>query len=72
MKTTLREMYDLHSYTSTDMNESSDSDYQDNENILTERPKEDRMAHIQYETLQMLVSFQTLFRKTSLKPAADT
>jgi hypothetical protein len=54
------------------MYEYFDAGYQDNENILIERHKEERMTHIQRETLQMLASFLTPFKEASLQLEADT
>lgn len=42
------------------------------ENILIERQEEVRMAHIQQETLQMLVSFLIPFKGASLQLQVDT
>jgi hypothetical protein len=54
------------------MYESSYANYEDIENILIERREEDRMAHVHHETLQMLLSFLTLFKEASLQLEADT
>jgi hypothetical protein len=54
------------------MYESFDASCQGIENILIQRREEERMAHIQRETLQMLVSFLTPFKEASLQLEADT
>jgi hypothetical protein len=48
------------------MYESFDNNYEDIENILTERREEDKMSHVQRDSLHMLVSFLTPLEGTSL------
>jgi hypothetical protein len=45
--------------------------YQDIENIIIDCP-EDRMAHVQQEILQMLLSFLPPFKVASMQLEADT
>jgi hypothetical protein len=53
------------------MYEPFDGNCQDTGNVLKERREEERMPHIQRETLQMSVSFLTSFKETSLKTEVD-
>jgi hypothetical protein len=48
------------------------ANYEDIKNILMEHQEEDRTAHVQHETLQMLVSFLTPFKEDSLQVEAHT
>jgi hypothetical protein len=52
-RTTVHQESESRCYNRPDMYESFDANYQATENILIERREEERMAHIQRETLQL-------------------
>jgi hypothetical protein len=54
------------------MYQSFDANYEYIENILIQHQGKDRMAHVQHETLQFLVSLLTTFKAASLQLEADT
>jgi hypothetical protein len=72
LKSTVHQQCESRWYSRIDMYESFYANYEDIENILIERREEDRMAHVQHETLQMLLSFLTPFKEASLQLEADT
>jgi hypothetical protein len=54
--------YSSYSFSTTDMYESFDASYEDTGNTEKDH-QEFRMAHVQHETLQILVSFLTPYKE---------
>jgi hypothetical protein len=71
LKTTVPQQCESRWYSRIDIYESFYANYEGTENII-ERREEDRMVHVQRETVQLLLSFLTPIKEASLQLEADT
>jgi hypothetical protein len=67
LKTTVPQQCESRWYSRIDMYESFYANYEGTENIIIERREEDRMVHVQCETVQLLLSFLTPIKEASLQ-----